>query len=68
MSPPIFMCSPPDEAAEYLAEPSPYVSPYMTRRQGEQLLALLERQPEKRWEPLRKLVRKALAQNAGGVR
>ena len=62
-----FLCSEPDWAAEVLRKPSPYVAPYLSRKQGEALLRLLEAQPQKKWEPLRKALRKALAKNAGGA-
>lgn len=65
MSPRTFMCMSPDVAAEFLVAPSPYVAPHMTRKEGERLLALLEAQPQKKWEPLRKVMRKALARNSG---
>ena len=48
-----------------MSEPSPYCAPYFSRKQAEELLALLREQPQKRWTPLRKAVLKALRENAG---
>lgn len=49
------------------ASPSPYCSPYFTRKQTEELFSLLQRQHHALWRPHRKALLRALRENAYGA-
>lgn len=47
-------------------DPSPYVSPYIARKQAEGLLELVRQQSAKRWRAVEKALLRGLRKNANG--
>lgn len=46
--------------------PSPYVAPYLSRKQAQALWEMLAGRPEKKWRPLLAKMEQALNTNAAG--
>lgn len=47
-------------------DPSPYVTPHLTRKQAEDLLALVRAQPQKKWRSVERNILAGLRRNANG--